>query len=253
MKRWVILAGILVFLAWGTGAWATLITFDSPPDIVTPPAANAFVDTQYSSMGVDFLYGAALTGASYYSLLNFTGTSFTSATPLYGGTLGTPSTDSPTWWQDFDGTFKGYQGSSTPTSNFLGFNWVSSPSALRSGTAMQFSSFVSSLSIGIDRPGAASGTTNVEIDLYNTLTGSLVEKATKTVTSGGGWVTFTSSAEDSPFNLALVYGTDGSTGKRFMVDNISYDPVPIPPSLFLLGGGLGGLGLIRRRKVKKQA
>ena len=41
-----------------------------------------------------------------------------------------------------------------------------------------------------------------------------------------------------------------STGSGYeIVDTAA--PVPVPPSILLLGGGLGGLGMLRRRRAKK--
>ena len=54
----------------------------------------------------------------------------------------------------------------------------------------------------------------------------------------------------SPQGEGIIWtnNTSGSGASGYVID---FAPVPIPPSVLLLAGGLAGLGLIRRRKVKK--
>jgi len=215
MRKSVLLAGILFVLTCGTNAWSSLgtITFDSPPDTVAPATVNTFVNTQYgSAYGVNFLYRSDFTGRPYYSLLGFT------AGPLVGGTLGTPS-----GWTDEKGAATTYTGASIPVTNFLGFNKspVTTDGSL-SGTAMEFNSWLNSLSFKLDRSGT-SGTTIVVTNLYNTATGALVGTNTTTITAGAGWYTINfPSSNNKVFNLAVVYSSDN---KRFMLDDLSFNTV----------------------------
>jgi hypothetical protein len=42
-----------------------------------------------------------------------------------------------------------------------------------------------------------------------------------------------------------------STGSGYEIVDTAVAPVPVPPSLFLLAGGLGGLGMLRKRWVSR--
>ncbi len=216
MKKLAVLMGILLVFTSGTGAWASLstITFDNPPDTVSPPSVNTFMDTQYkASYGISFLYGTNFTSKPYYASLGFT------AGTLFGGTFGTPD-----GWLDSNGATTTYTTLSIPTTNFIGFNksTVNGDGSL-SGTAINFHSALNSLSFEIDRPGANGGTTNVVTNLYNTVTGALVATNSTVVTAGSGWATINfPSSNNKVFNLAIVYASDN---KRFMLDDLTYNTV----------------------------
>ncbi len=45
--------------------------------------------------------------------------------------------------------------------------------------------------------------------------------------------------------------TNPSTTSSYAINDTARSPVPVPPSLFLLAGGLGGLGMFRRNRTKK--
>jgi hypothetical protein len=51
-------------------------------------------------------------------------------------------------------------------------------------------------------------------------------------------------------NLQPTYSQVSAQINSLSVDNLSGSAVPIPPSVLLLAGGLGGLGFIRRRSAK---
>jgi len=216
MKRRSILAGLMMVLACGTNAWSTVgtITFDSPPDTVTPPTVNTFVSTEYgTATGVNFLFRTDFTNKPYYPLLNFT------AGTLVGGTLGTP-----TGWTNEAGAATTYSGLSTPTTNFLGFNKspVAGDGSLP-GTAIQFDSILNSLSLKLDRPGSNGGTTTVVTDLYNTVTGALVATNTTIVTAGSGFATVSFTQPTTKvFNLAVLHATNAN---RFMLDDLTFNTV----------------------------
>lgn len=62
----------------------------------------------------------------------------------------------------------------------------------------------------------------------------------------GQFVGFTSTEDIYSVTLALT--DPDNNAHSFTLDTLRYQPVPLPPSLLLLGSGLAGLGLLRFRK-----
>lgn len=61
----------------------------------------------------------------------------------------------------------------------------------------------------------------------------------------GQFLGFTSTEAFSEVTIAL---SQGAAPFSYTLDTLRYQPVPLPPSLLLLGSGLAGLGLLRFRK-----
>jgi hypothetical protein len=61
----------------------------------------------------------------------------------------------------------------------------------------------------------------------------------------GAWQTFNYDGASGNFDRILMYGP-----KKFVIDNLEVNAVPIPSSLWLLGSGLGLLPLFRSRTRK---
>ena len=87
------------------------------------------------------------------------------------------------------------------------------------------------------------GTVEFALYLGNTL---VADSGTLSYGSGdiGTWKTY--SVSPGMFNKVVITESDKTN-----FDNFSINPVPVPPSVFLLLGGLGGLGVIKKRWFNK--
>jgi hypothetical protein len=265
MKKLVVLAGVLALLTFGASAWADFtLTFDGSQDLTggadygTPPAPPDIIVTgQYtSSYGVTFLGPASSSGPLPSVTIG------TNKYTLGGATFGTP----PAWFDD-NGSQTNYIGTSTtntagnyytdlaPTTNFLGFNKSQNGApSYSAGTVMDFQSPLTSISFQMSRPGANWSTSAVLVDLLNwnssANTYSLVGTETVTMNSTQtAWSNVTSTdgildPSGAQFNAVLL-----NSGTRFMIDNVTVSPTPIPNTAWLLGaaGLVGILGIKRRR------
>jgi hypothetical protein len=214
MKRVLFLSLVLVFgIATAAGAGLTTITFDEPFVTGGPVGGTRQDGTQVSTQY------AGVAWADIYPSLD--------APPVYytGQVVCLPGEFTGTGWT---------------TGNTL---WIYGNSLSGSGAqtaTVTLSTLSNYFSMDYRRPQAA-GT--IEFDLY--LGSNLVYNGNAlSWNPGDGWKTFT--APPVMFNRIVISESD-----KFNVDNLSISSVPVPPSLFLLAGGLGGLGVIRKRWTKK--
>jgi hypothetical protein len=74
---------------------------------------------------------------------------------------------------------------------------------------------------------------NLLASVFDTLPASL---------SGGHTLSVSTSTDIS----YVLFNTDDPFPGSIYFDNFTYNPVPIPPTIFLMGGGLAGLAVLRR-------
>lgn len=263
MKKLAVLMIAAAILAWGTGAWATL----SLSETMYSNGAGGYGSTDYSGglIGINTVQGSlAWTVTDTNGLYDYSYT-YTPAT------AGKP---------------RGVGAVAIEFGQLPSTNWSTSLTYISSQSppAVTYPNLSSGLQT-IDRTYADNHTYN---SWTNAASPSTSNVDVATTFEGLQWVLNPSNPTGSSFtldfttNLAPVWGNiymDGfnttSNNGYSMLRNTNYDTVdttpfsfnaaniqagyiptpgavvPIPPSLLLLGGGLGGLGLMRKRWFKR--
>jgi hypothetical protein len=94
--------------------------------------------------------------------------------------------------------------------------------------------------VSFDLAGSQRGDTNT-VDVYF---GSLI--GTITLGSSAPFTTYTYNVNSATL-ASLVFHNQGDDNVGCSLDNVQLQTVPLPPSFLLLGSGLVGLGLLRRK------
>lgn len=204
----------------GAQAAPIVITFD-PGDPIGGLTAGTTLSNQYAAVGVTFSPNA-FTGAGGPTGDWATNTNMTVVSSTGGdvGGLGTPSLVSGNLLRSFNG-WLGENGDPSFRATFGG-SGVSSFSATFAGIATESST---------------------RLFAYNGAT--LLDTVIATTTTGQQTLTFSSATP-----ITSVVLTPGDFFDWVGVDNITYEliPVPEPTSMMLLGAGLAGAAIARRRR-----
>lgn len=224
MKKLAVLAGVLAVLVCGTGAWATLVSITFDETFVSYGTTDSRYDgTQLSSQ---------YSGSPY----------FVTWTDIYhSGT----NTDNPSYTGQVVCTGAEFSGSGYTTGNFAWIYGANAGSGTSMATAVVTLSVASNyFSIDYRRPNAGG---QMEFTLLSD--GKVVADSGILITAAS-WSTWKPSssgylAEDITFNEVRIW-----QGDKSLIDNLTFNAVPIPPPILLLAGGLGGLGFFARRRIK---
>jgi hypothetical protein len=212
-KTFLLSVALFLCIASAAGAVPITITFDET--YVNPGAINDRQDGTQISTQYKAPYG--VTWADIY-----------------------PGTDKPTYTGQVVCMPGEFNGPGYGNDNYLfiyGNNWQAGGGAQTATVTLDMPS--NYFSIEYRRP-QASGTFEFALYMGNTL---VSDSGTLNWIPGNGWVTYTKSSVI--FDKVIITENDKSS-----FDNFTINPVPIPPSILLLVGGLGSLGIIRRRLIK---
>ena len=231
MKKLVILLGVLAFLMCGTSAWADLsggsITNSTAGITDTQAFSNtgftlAWSITENSSTDIwTYDYEWSPLNSDKHSpevfIIGVAPSATISNVSAYSGANQT-------------GTALTVSYNATPTT--INYTWYNGPS----NTLPMLTTFPSGIEISIGGSGAGGSTLSLE---FNSATGPQY----------GDFFAWGGPTNNG--NLA-AYSTGSALNSIFPVVGTSpaSTVVPIPPSVFLLAGGLGGLGLIGRKRTK---
>jgi hypothetical protein len=214
MKKMLLLTLVLMFSI-ASGAWAAQVTITFDESFVNPGGSNRYDGTQILNQYATAPWGATFTDTNSNS--QYAGQNVCAPGEFSGANWGN---------DNYLFVYGGYAGSGVNPATAL--ITLSTPSNY--------------FSIEYRRPQAA-GTFVFDLYLDSTLVYKGDTLTWDPLLNGGTWTTFTAPS-------VLFNKIDISINDKSSFDNLTINPVPVPPSLLLLVGGLGSLGIIRKRFIK---
>jgi hypothetical protein len=216
----------LLILGISLPASAALVAYSSRSDFEAAIAAHVSttVDFDSASVGDAIPSGSSFGGISFsYSLTDLTGDPLTMVVDGFFDTTSAPN----------------YLALRTQGGDFVNFL---SGDSFTLGFAQPVNAFgLNIIANDVLRPGDSFSLTTA--GLGGIITAPL---APSTTLADGGQLYFLGVTSDQAFSSA-VFGSTGS-GLEFTHDNLIYAAVPLPAALWLLGSGLGLIGVMARRK-----
>jgi choice-of-anchor C domain-containing protein len=217
-KAWIIISLLTVGLLWALPAQANLI-LNGDFELGTPVPSQGYLQVDAPNLGVTITNWDVVVNPNY-------------ATPN-----GVDVCSNALWQQPLGGTRS------------------IDMSALHAGQMQQ--SFATTINtwytVTFDMAGNAGGGPAVK-DLDVVIAGNTYNfqfNTTGKSYSNMGWVqkSFTFQANSTSSTLAFISKTDSNAGAA--IDNVSVNPVPVPPGILLLGTGLLGLAVTRRKNRQR--
>ena len=230
MKKIILSFGLMVLLFGSViTAQAVTVTFDEVPAWNASPAGGGkWVGEEFASKGVHFL-------PNYYGFTPYNWDGVVYDPPAEGG----PFNDIPA----IDGQYLGLDGEHPDGGNG------------NLGMCILFDGYITSFTMDVYPSMDLTGAFWVFDTAQGTALGTEVgggnwpSQVYPPEIPANGWTNITVGNGDVPFNFILMAGAfTSNTPLYYAVDNLTYEPIPVPASVLLLASGL--LPLIRLRRKK---